>query len=359
MKLEQLELTHFRNIPNLKLKFGSGLNLLLGANAQGKTNILEAIHLLSTARSFRSRRDQDLVSFGQNFARAKSGDVEVVLAPGEKKLRLYGKPARAAEVLGVLQSILFSPEDMSLLSGPPLGRRAWLDELISRVDRKYLLTLISYHRAVKQRNRLLWLIRERGASPQELASWNEILVRDGAALLARRQEVLAKIQEELDQLSPELLGEKLKINYVSALPLAKERSVIAQNLNRELSIRQGEEIKTATTLVGPHRDDLAATLAEKNIGRFGSRGEQRAAILALKLAEIAFAEKETGARPVLLLDDVLSELDRPHRERLLAEIKKGQTILSSTGRELIPEAALKNAKIFLVRAGEVEEEDAV
>lgn len=347
MEIRQLELTNFRNIPKLELTLSPGLNLLIGPNSQGKTNLLEALHYLSTTRSFRGSRDSDLIHFDQDFARLAGADVEVVLQPGVKTLKLRGKDARAAEVLGELRTILFSPEDMSLLSGPPQNRRNYLDELISRIDRKYLLTLISYHRTVRQRNKLLWQIRERNTGRDELASWDELLVRDGTDILGRRLEVVGKLQTELDQISPGLFeGKKTQLAYQSKI---QDESTFAASLKDG----QEAEIRTAASLVGPHRDDLSVTLGGRNLGRFGSRGEQRAAILALKLVEVNLDQAETGERPVLLLDDVLSELDAEHQARLLSEVDQQQTVLSATTLEVFPTEILKNATIYRVTAGRV------
>ena len=355
MQVARLELTNFRNFPSLTLTLSPGLNLLIGPNAQGKTNLLEAVHLLTTTRSFRGSKDPDLVSFGEPFARLAGGEVEIVLQPGVKTLKLRGKTARAAEVLGVLRSVLFSPEDMSLLSGPPQGRRAHLDELISRLDRKYLLSLISYHKTLKQRNKLLWQIREGRAKLSELSSWDELLIRDGGSILLRRFEAAARLQKELDQISPSLFnGQKITLKYLSKFT-SKEGSERAFKaaLTESLATSRDGEIHAATSLVGPHRDDWEVSLGGHPLGRFGSRGEQRAAILALKLAEVTLNEAETGERPILLLDDVLSELDEEHQTRLLEEVGKQQTILSATATTFFPKHILNQATIFQVAQGKI------
>lgn len=356
MQVDKLELTNFRNFPKLDLHLSPGLNLLIGPNAQGKTNLLEALHFLTTTRSFRGSRDGDLVYFGASFGRVAGGEVEILLQPGEKTLKLRGKPSRAAEVLGTLRSVLFSPEDMALLSGPPQGRRAHLDELISRIDRKYLLSLISYYKTLKQRNKLLWQVREGRAGEGELASWDELLIRDGAQVLLRRGEVVSRLQEELDKISPSLFnGQKVKLKYLSKVSSEDpSESGFKGALAQALSEARPAEINAATSLVGPHRDDWEATLAGRNLGRFGSRGEQRAAILALKISEVSLNEAETGERPVLLLDDVLSELDGEHQARLLKEVDKQQTILSATSVEFFPMGILSQAAIFKVALGTIE-----
>lgn len=357
MEIAKLELTNFRNIPKLELNLSPKLNLLVGANAQGKTNLLEALHYLSTTRSFRGGRDADIIAFSQPFARIAGGEVEITLQPGEKRLRLRGKDARAAEVLGELRSVLFSPEDMSLLSGPPQDRRDFLDELISRIDRKYLLTLLSYHKTLKQRNRLLWQIKDRGVGQEELDSWDELLVRDGVQILGRRLEVVGKLQSELDVVTPSLFGgEQLRLDYQTKLPT---EGPLATSLFDVLRSSREREIQAATSLTGPHRDDFEVILKERDLGRFGSRGEQRAAILALKLAEVNFDQAETGERPILLLDDVMSEFDPEHQARLLQEVGRQQTVVSTTDLGVFPAEIISGAKTFTVKAGSVREQDAV
>lgn len=355
MQVDRLELTNFRNFQSLALTLSPGLNLVIGPNAQGKTNLLEAIHYLTTTRSFRGSRDPDLVSFGEPFARLAGGEVEIVLEPGVKTLKLRGKKSRAAEVLGVLRSVLFSPEDMALLSGPPQGRRAHIDELISRLDRKYLLTLISYHKTLKQRNKLLWQVREGRSKEGELSSWNEILVRDGASVLLRRHQAVLLLQTELDKISPGLFnGQQIKLRYLSKVnPKQATEQGFREALIEVLATSREAEINAATSLVGPHRDDWEVSLSGHHLGRFGSRGQQRAAILALKLSEVILNEVETGERPILLLDDVLSELDEEHQSRLLEEVGKQQTLLSATATSFFPDNILKQATIFQVVGGKI------
>jgi DNA replication and repair protein RecF len=315
---------------------------------------LEAVHYLSTTRSFRTSREGELIYFGADFARLAGGGVEVLIKPGEKTLRVGGKTARAAEVLGVLRSVLFSPEDMILLSGTPQGRRGYLDELISRIDRRYLLTLISYQHTLRQRNRLLWQVRERGAQEEELTSWDELLVRDGADIIVRRREVVGKIKARLGPLAAELLGSSdLRLEYDSKIAPAASLEATKQAFAELIVSNRQAEVRTATSLLGPQRDDFRLILGGRDLGHFGSRGEQRAAILSLKLAEVALDEEEVGERPILLLDDVLSELDEDHRRKLLGEVGKQQTLISATSQEGFPATLLASAKVFSVRAGDI------
>lgn len=353
--LTTVKLTNFRNISKADLSLSPTLNLFIGLNAQGKSNLLEALHLLSTTKSFRSVRDSDLIRFGEDTAYVGSGEVEVGIKAGAKSLRLHGKLSRAAEVLGEIRTVLFSPQDMNLLSGPPSGRRAYLDELISRIDRKYLLTLIAYTKTVKQRNKLVFFIREGRGSREELTGWDELLVRDGSELIVRRRQVVEALQLQLDQLAVDLVGPKrLQLKYLTKIPVnGNSLKAIRQTFSERLISDQDHDIRAATTLTGPHRDDFDLLLDSRSLGRFGSRGQQRAGILALKLAEVRFNEAEVGSRPTLLLDDVLSELDPEHQQRLLREATKQQTLITATANNFFDTGLLAQAKLFKVEGGEV------
>jgi DNA replication and repair protein RecF len=364
MTLSELRLANFRNFAKADIELSAGVNLLLGDNGQGKTNLVEAVHLLSTTRSFRTSRDGDLIRFGEGIAYVGGGDVEVAIQPGEKVIRVGGKHARAAEVVGVIRSVLFTPQDMNLLSGPPQGRRAFLDELISRVDRKYLLTLLSYNKVLKQRNRQLWLVREGRGRLDSLLSWNELMLRDGTALLFRRREIVRKLQDYLNELADQLIGRRADLRYISRIADEGATSeAIRRVFLEKMSLTADEEIRTASSLTGPHRDDFEVVITGvetdkhgRSLGRFGSRGEQRSAILALKLAEVGFNEEETGSRPILLLDDVLSELDEKHQRRILREVGKQQTLITATSKAGFPEEVLGGSRVFLIDSGAIKEE---
>lgn len=353
--LQAVALTNFRNIASAEVNLSTGLNIFTGPNAQGKSNLLEAIHILSTTKSFRGSRDVDLIRFGEATAYVGGGDIEVGIEAGNKILRLRGKLAKAAEVLGEVRTVLFSPQDMQLLSGPPSGRRAYLDELISRIDRKYLLTLITYTKTLKQRNKLLFFIREGRGHTNELTSWDELLVRDGVELTKRRLQVVEELQTELASLAPELVGEKqLQLKYLSRVqPKEASPEAIRDQFVRCLSTDREHDINATTTAVGPHRDDFELVLDGRSLGRFGSRGQQRAGILALKLAEVRVNEHELGSRPTLLLDDVLSELDEEHQQKLLQEATKQQTLLTTTSTSSLAETVLKGSTIFTVTKGSI------
>jgi DNA replication and repair protein RecF len=411
MFLSRLELTHFRNIKSLKLDLPEKAVIFFGENAQGKTNLLEATYLLSTTKSFRADKDSQMVQVGQNFTRvwgkADSLEVEILvkllkpnlLSPGyvsnpaieqitpdedshvpggnyptQKEIKVNNTSKRALEALGEIKAILFSPEDINILTGPPADRRRFLDVLISTVDRKYLFNLAQYQKTLKSRNRVLWWLKE-GRS-ENLEVWDEQIISLGAALWKRRFEVVDQLNELLGPISLQLQGQALKINYQPKLSLEKgakrfNLEALRAKFREGLDLHRREDIKRSTTATGPHRDDFSVfrlTLTGEgretvsgvgelaNLAVYGSRGEQRAAVLALKMAELSFQEKESGEKPILLLDDVLSEFDVIHRKHLLDLVGNQQTLLTTTSLDLIDPQVRQKAAVFRVERGEVSKE---
>ncbi|MCL5411834.1 MAG: DNA replication/repair protein RecF [Patescibacteria group bacterium] len=411
MFLSKLELTNFRNIKNLRLGLPNSPVIFYGQNAQGKTNILESIYLLSSIKSFRADKDSQLVRVGQNFARVwgkvDSSEVEIVVsllkgnllspgwmtnasleqitpdehnhAPGgnfptKKEIKVNKTKKKALEALGEIKAVLFSPEDINILTGPPADRRRFLDVLISAVDRKYLFTLAAYQKAIKSRNRVLWWLKE--GRKENLEIWDEQVVSLGAAIWLRRREVVEQLNGLLGPISQGIQEACLQIKYQPGLAeVSKDKTITEALLKahflKELSRHQEGDIRRTTTSTGPHRDDfsvvskrLEVASTESNLEEeilsdvavYGSRGEQRAAILALKLAELAFEEKESGQKPILLLDDVLSEFDESHRQHLLSLVSKQQTLITATSLDMISQNVLDKAKVFQVKEGIIKED---
>lgn len=372
MRVTQLVLRDFRNYREQAIRLGPGLNAFIGANAQGKTNLLEALHLLATGRSHRGARDADLVRSGADSfyveARVERRgttvqlDFSVGAAPG-RRVRLDGIPQRRmSDLVGQLAVVFFGPDDLQLLKGPPAGRRRLLDILLAQVSPAYLHELQRYTRALAQRNRLLRQVGAGEAAPALLDAWDEPLLDAAAELTVRRVRAL-------DALGPAAAGqhrriagaaEELDIAYSPAVPglteLAREGpSAVRERLRGELQRRRREEIARSATLVGPHRDDIAIRIAGRDARAFASQGQQRTAVLALKLAELAYMTDLLGEPPVLLLDDVVSELD-PHRRRhLLGAVQHHvQTLLTATdAQDLAVRRWPADYRLFRVEAGTV------
>ena len=373
MLLRSLQLEHFRNYTHLEETFEPGLVLLEGANAQGKTNLLEAIYLLATTKSVRARTDTELIGWGDRdplspvgFARVV-GRVErghgqftldVVIREGaaegggaRKRFRLNGQDRRAGDVLGRVNAVFFSPSDVDVVDGSPSVRRRYLDVMLCQVDAAYVRTLNQYNRVILQRNALLRQVRERQQPASELSFWDQSLCEYGALLMAARAAAIADLARTAGEQHAALSGglEALSLQYRPGLPeagdfdLAGGAPAALDALRAGLQAVRGREIASGMSLVGPHRDDLLLAVDGMAAGAYGSRGQQRTATLALKLAELAYMRGHTGEGPILLLDDATSELDPRRRAAILAVAASGQqtfmTSADGVGLGALPPAA--------------------
>lgn len=323
MKLTSLTLQNFRSYSNKTFEFSAGTTIIFGANAAGKTNILEAIMLLATGKSFRADREAETIQWEKDFSRilGRIDDLKLELFHQPlKRFLVNGVSRRMIDFVGNLRAVLFWPEDLELVTDSPSYRRKYLDSVLVQVDREYRRNLFSYERGLRQRNKLLDLIQEGKASRSQLLFWNQLLVKAGEYITNKREEFLAYA------VSYHVLGSTYNAKY--------DKSIISES---RLAQYKDEEIAAKSTLVGPHRDDFF--IFEKNIqlSKYGSRGEQRLAVLWLKLAQLAFIEKYTGTRPILLLDDIFSELDTTHRKVILDVTKQQLTIITSANTDIMGE----------------------
>jgi DNA replication and repair protein RecF len=413
MYVERLRLTDFRNYHELDLVLPRGLVVLSGRNAQGKSNLLEAVMLAATSRSFRTSSEREAVRWGApaHFARvdvtvARRSDalhVEVVLSdaglPSEeadlratsgpelpappmfrKRIRINGMPRRAMDLIGRITVVVFAPTDLDLVIGSPAERRRFLDMTLCQVRPAYCRALSQYQKVLTQRGALLRRIRDGEESPHALSYWDDQLARlaapifrERAAFLAAAEATAARVyaalahEDELtdgdpaaedgDELAP---AAPLRLVYQPAYtgPLTGSDDELAAGIRARLAEVRRREIAQGASVVGPHRDDLAFLSGVVDLSVYGSRGQQRSVALALKLAELAYIERETGDQPILLLDDVLSELDTQRRADLLAAVRDlDQVLLTTTDAASVPPEALAYAHVFRVRAGRVERAD--
>jgi len=346
MDLKYLKLQDFRNFKKKLFEFSSNTTLVVGDNAIGKTNVLEAIYLLATGRSFRATREQQMILYGKEVGRIKGEvddlELEIVLTTGEvggekaqrKRYLVNGVGKRKMDFVGSLRVVLFRPEDIELVLGSPGQRREYLDSVLEQVDREYRRSILAYQKGLRQRNRLLEKIREGEAERKQLLFWNEILVRNGDKVTRAREEYLTYVNQKLRERELDL-------------QLSYENSIISQ---RRLEQYGEQEIAAGTTLVGPHRDEFLFIVqrkgkAEKDLAIYGSRGEQRMAVLVIKLAELEFVFEQTKDRPLLLLDDIFSELDHENRDEVLKLLLHQQTIVTTTDEHLIPKKYKKGVEI--------------
>ena len=411
MRVERLRLTDFRNYRELDLLLPGGLVIFSGRNAQGKSNLLEAVNLLATTRSFRTATDREAVRWdapgrfarilGDVARRADRLEIEVILAEAvdgqtgaasapsdatpaptfRKRVRVNGAPRRAMDLVGMAPVVVFAPTDLDLVTGGPSDRRRLLDLTLCQTNRQYCRTLSQYQKVIAQRAALLRRIRDQLDSPQSLAYWDEQLtrlalplMRERAAFLARATAVAASVYARLaraDDLgdpddapddAPKDTAETafhqpdLRLIYRPSYQgaLTGDEEADARALRAALEAVRRREVSQGANVLGPHRDDMAFLDGAIDLATYGSRGQQRSVALAVKLAELEYIEAATGEQPVLLLDDVLSELDAQRREDLLLAVRDlDQTLVTTADLTVAPASALDRATIYTVRNGRV------
>lgn len=370
MHLASLKLHDFRNYQEQTLDFSPGLNVIFGDNAQGKTNLLEAIHFLATGRSQRTAQDRDLVRQGATALQLRAhvcrrtGDLTLDLtyvAEGRKSLKINGVPEpKIAKLVGRLAVVYFGPDDLQLIKGPPANRRRFLDIELSQVSANYLHHLQVYNRVLAQRNSLLRDIAEKGHPAGMLDVWDEQLVAAGAEIVARRVHAMDRISALAAQYHSTLADarESLTLDYQSSAwepgqPVAV--NTIAQRMSEQLRRVRSDDLRRSQTTTGPHRDDIIFRIDGRDARLFASQGQQRTAVLALKFAELGYMRAELDEYPVLLLDDVASELDPNRRHFLLNSVQdEVQSFVTCTDlTDLTAREWPANHRLFHVKAGTV------
>jgi DNA replication and repair protein RecF len=339
MAIRSVELTNFRSYENIRYDFDPAVTLIVGPNASGKTNLLESLYVLAVTRSFRAR-DRELVRHEQDHFRivAKSDEAEYALALSvangslEKRVTHDDVKQTLVKHIGQLQVTLFEPTDLDLVSGPPEVRRKYLDFLLSQTDRDYLKTLTSYKRVLHQRNALLEgfdIERLR----REVFAWDVQLTELATRIHERRTELVAVLNKALPAIYGDIAGtvEPLELEYLSSIKARDYGTAFMEALTNNLT----RDLGAGFTTIGPHRDDFKVHFKNNDIMSVASRGETRTVVLACKLAELSYAEEVTGIRPLLLLDDVFSELDHDRRTYLTNRLSGYQTIITTTDADSI------------------------
>ena len=362
MIIKSLELADFRNYDSLHIDFSKGTNILYGDNAQGKTNILEAIFLSATTKSHKGSKDKDIINFHKEEAHIRTylekEEDEVRVDMHLRKNKTKGiaidgqKIKKASELLGLLNVVFFSPEDLSIIKNGPAERRRFVDMELCQLDSFYIYNLNHYNKIVNQRNKLL---KDMYFNPQlkdTLNIWDSQLVSFGSKIIERRRIFVEQLNEIILGIHKKLSGgkEELVIKY--------EPDVEIEDFENSMKASQEKDIKLKQTCVGPHRDDFSFMVGEIDIRKFGSQGQQRTAALSLKLSEIELVKKVTKDTPVLLLDDVLSELDSSRQQFLLNTIGDIQTIITCTGLDEFVNNRFEIDKVFRVVEGAIENADA-
>ncbi len=402
MHLTRLALTNFRNYAHLELDFAPGVTLLQGNNACGKTSLLEAIFYLATAHSPHAGTERELIRWGASdepipFARVETevvkrndthAQLEIVLVQAaeeksgnetrkpngrvSKRIKVNGVSKRALDLLGELNAVLFLPEDLDLVFGSPGNRRRYLDNTLSQIDPRYGRALSKYSQVVEQRNSLLRDFRERAYNPSELAIWDQQLIDEGAYLIVRRAETIERYNQLIAEIHPGLTDqrEELRLVYQPSVVLDSSDSTVTERTHQvaecfaqQLESLRPRELGAALTLVGPHRDDVRF-LIQRNHGAspnpidaitYASRGQGRTIALSLKLAEVSLMRRETGEDPILLLDDVMSELDASRRAALAQTvIDAPQALITATDLQDFTSEFLERARVLQVCEGMIQ-----
>lgn len=359
MIINSVELSNFRNYESLNLKFEPGVNILYGDNAQGKTNILESLYMSGTTKSHRGAKDKETIRFGESEAhirtmvKKKDMDYRIDMHIKEHKskgIAINQVPIKkASELFGVCNFVFFSPEDLNIIKDGPSERRRFIDLELCQLDKIYLHNLAKYNKILAQRNKLLKDLYYKPELKETLDIWDKQLITYGSAIIKRRRKFVEDLNDIIFQIHKRLSGNK------EELTLIYEPDVSDLYYGEKLSANREKDERFGSTSVGPHRDDIAFHVGKIDIRKFGSQGQQRTVALSLKLAEIEIVKQIIQDEPILLLDDVLSELDSNRQNQLLNNLSTTQTIITCTGLDEFIKNRLTINKVFHVENGKVYE----
>lgn len=362
MIIKSLELKNYRNYSDLHIELSEGINLFYGDNAQGKTNILESIYMAATARSHRGSKDREVIAFGEEEAHIKVSvekrgslfRIDMHIKKHKAKgIAINSVPIRkASELFGSVNIVFFSPEDLGIIKKGPAERRKFMDFELCQIDKIYLNALIHYNKILMHRNKLLKELAFRSDWKETLDIWDMQLLRFGKELIRCREAFIEKLNPIISRIHSELTNEREKIR------IQYEKNVDMDSFEAVLKHSRESDIKTKISNTGPHRDDLSFIVEDEgkktiDLKTYGSQGQQRTAALSLKLAEIEMLRIMTGDTPVLLLDDVLSELDQGRQEALISSIRHLQAIITCTGVEDYISRSLDLDRVIRVRGGKI------
>lgn len=359
MYIKSLSLENFRNYENLNIEFDRGTTILYGDNAQGKTNILEAIYVSATTKSHKSVKDSDIIKFGNEEGHIRTimnkDDLDYRIDMHLRKSKSKGiainleRIKKASELVGLLNVVFFSPEDLDIIKNSPSHRRNFVDMELCQLDQFYIYNLSNYNKVITNRNKLLKDLYMNPSLKETLTIWDNQLESYGSKIIERRAQFTDQLNEIIKDIHLKLSGGKEELQVVY------EPNVTVEEIGRALKREQDHDIRTKTTSVGPQRDDFAFMVNGVDIRKFGSQGQQRTVALSLKLAEIEIVKKITNDIPVLLLDDVLSELDSSRKNYLLTSIGDIQTIVTCPDLDEFIKNRFKINKTYYVENGTITE----
>lgn len=359
MYINSIELSHYRNYSNLNISFDKGITILYGDNAQGKTNVLEACYIAGTTKSHRGSKDKEIIQFCEDEAHIRLNvikhdvghRIDMHLRKNKSKgVAIDGLSIRkSGELFGLVNMIFFSPEDLSIIKNGPGQRRRFMNLELCQLNKLYYHNYVNYNKALNQRNTLLKQISFNKSLKDTLDMWDEYLIQYGTAIIEERQQFVDQLNSIVKEIHEHLTGgrESIEIEY--------EKNVSKNDYKNVMKKKRDIDLKYQTTGVGPHRDDICFKIDGVDVRTFGSQGQQRTAALSLKLAEIELVKSIIHDTPVLLLDDVMSELDSNRRSFLLDSIKDIQTVVTCTGYDDFIKSRLNIDRIYEVVSGNVKE----
>lgn len=364
MYLDQLELRNFRNYQELKLKFSERINIFIGENAQGKTNLLEAIALLCLGKPIRTKKDNELIKWETDhcFCRGQFQEsenftlIEIGIGLKEKRIKIDGQVVKNNSVFGQIPVVIFSPDDLQLVKGGPQQRRDFIDIYLAQIEPKYRFVYYNFYKVLQHRNRLL---KQDFVDREELEAWNDQLIEKGSKVIRYRNSLINSVKPYIKAAQQIISGDKeiLNMDYLcfNDQILSDDEAEIKSKFQDELGKVKEYELQRGMTLVGPHRDDLRLTINHQiELRSFGSQGQQRTAALALKLGLVEKIKEARGMHPLILLDDVMSEFDDHRKQHLLQLlISSSQTFLTSTSKQDFP-LQDQRTNFFIINQGEVQ-----
>lgn len=358
MYIHSLELSHYRNYDHLSMEFDPGITILYGENAQGKTNILEAIYLSGTTKSHRGSKDKDIIQFNEEEAHIRlkltkhevGHRIDVHLKKNKSKgIAVDGQTIkRSGELFGLIHMIFFSPEDLGIIKHGPAERRRFLDLELCQLNRFYYHNYVNYNKTLNQRNTLLKQIAFQPSLQDTLNLWDEKLMEYGKGIIEEREQFIGRLGTIVKRIHTHLTGER------ESIEIGYEKNVTIESYESVMQSKRDMDLKYQSTQAGPHRDDICFYINGRDVRKFGSQGQQRTAALSLKLAEIELVKELIHDTPILLLDDVMSELDHNRKHYLLDSIQDIQTIVTCTGYDDFIKSRLMIDRIYKVADGMVE-----
>lgn len=358
MFVNSLELSHYRNYNSLSITFNPGITILYGDNAQGKTNILEAVYLCATTKSHRGSKDKEIIQFGEEESHLRikltkndiGHKIDMHLRRNKSKgVAIDGQVIRkSGELFGIIHIIFFSPEDLGLIKNAPSERRKFMNLELCQLNKLYYHNYVNYNKALNQRNTLLKQIYFKPELADTLDMWDDYLVEYGKGIIEEREQFIARLNDIVKGIHSHLTGGREDIE------IAYEKNVTIEDYENVMKSKRETDLKYQSTQTGPHRDDICFYINGVDVRRFGSQGQQRTAALSLKLAEIELVKSVIHDNPILLLDDVMSELDSSRKSYLLDSIKEIQTIVTCTGYDDFIKSRLNIDQIYKVTNGTIE-----